>query len=1020
MKAGQYVRVIATPAAKADLALSLQCTQWPKPLLSDAAELRGEFAEEEVAWVTRKTDSCWLELASSSAQAVRYTLKIWGPHRPSPKDQLRAQAIGSSIRAEIPTKDLTVPELKQRLAQIEEGPELWKRLGDAKRQADASFYLAQVCAKLSMPDCAFENYKRSAELHHGQGDFHWEAAARNNRGNILRIQGLAAEAVAELDKALELYPEIPPELLSDKKIQQARALSNRGNAKIDLFHLGEAIQDLEQARRLFDAAGDKTGLSITLSILGDAYNARNEQGAARQSFEQALALAEETGDEDALASSLHGLGTYHLLAGNWAKSSAYLGRSLKSQREGTTARTYINLGRALFFTGEHERARGAYKKALAILEKLPTRDREAEINAHSNMAFLELEEGVPGKAKEEIRRALTLAGEDETLKVASLEIEGAILRRSGEFSLARDSLKEALSLVEKLGIPGRRGSLLLELAHVELAAGFPAEARNHAKEALENVESTRSQLLGEDQRSAHLASRRNYYDLYIAALLKLGKTEEALAVSERARARSLLETLGSRQFDIREDEADAGKLEQRRKLLGEVQDAGYRVSQLRKRRSSKGEVQRAEIDLNKRLQDLNEVEDDLRETSKRYAALTKPVPLLGQEIRQRVVDGGALLLEFWLGEEQGVVWAVTSERIQTFPILESRKAIEQKARCYYEALRAPGLPPDQHNACSSRRALRESGNWLSEKLLAPVADAGILDRRPLLIVADGALHYIPFAALPDPAAPGRPPLLSRHAVVHLPSASVLAALRDQPKARNSVRSGALLLADPVFRPDDSRIPAPLRSPSSGRLAGTVRDALSPWQRLPDTAQEAEGICRLLRPARCDILSDFEASTAKLQSIDLSAYGVVHFATHGDVNSDMPELSRLVLSLVDDQGRTQKPGFLYLYDVYNLKLDADLVVLSACNTALGKEFRGEGLVGLTRGFLYAGARSVVASLWSVDSAATQHLMTAFYSHLIQKGVSPAEALRAAQREMADSRNWSAPYYWAGFTLQGEWR
>jgi CHAT domain-containing protein len=165
--------------------------------------------------------------------------------------------------------------------------------------------------------------------------------------------------------------------------------------------------------------------------------------------------------------------------------------------------------------------------------------------------------------------------------------------------------------------------------------------------------------------------------------------------------------------------------------------------------------------------------------------------------------------------------------------------------------------------------------------------------------------------------------------------------------------------------------------------------------------------------------DFEASRATALSDELGHYRVVHFATHGLLNSLHPELSGLVLSLVDEKGQPQD-GFLRAHDVYNLKLRADLVVLSACQTALGKEVKGEGLVGLTRGFMYAGAPRVVASLWRVPSKATAELMKRFYRGMLVEKLRPAAALRAAQVGMWREKRWNEPYYWAAFVLQGEWQ
>ena len=190
-------------------------------------------------------------------------------------------------------------------------------------------------------------------------------------------------------------------------------------------------------------------------------------------------------------------------------------------------------------------------------------------------------------------------------------------------------------------------------------------------------------------------------------------------------------------------------------------------------------------------------------------------------------------------------------------------------------------------------------------------------------------------------------------------------------------------------------------------------------RLPFSRDEANAIALLAGRAGTLKATDFRANRGTALERTLEDYRIVHFATHGWIDDERPELSGLVLSLVNDRGRPQD-GFLRLQDIFNLRLNADLVVLSACQTALGKEIKGEGLVGLTRGFMYAGAPRVVASLWQVNDVATAELMKKFYTNMLQRKLPPSAALRAAQLEMSKDPRWSAPYFWAGFVLQGDWR
>ena len=277
-------------------------------------------------------------------------------------------------------------------------------------------------------------------------------------------------------------------------------------------------------------------------------------------------------------------------------------------------------------------------------------------------------------------------------------------------------------------------------------------------------------------------------------------------------------------------------------------------------------------------------------------------------------------------------------------------------------------------------------------------------------------------------------------IVRLPSASVLAVLRRQAAERVSVPKTVAVIADPVYGPDDPRLVitagSAQQSNSTATLTSQARDLAWSRERLLRSAErvgvaklafrrlslanrEARTILKLTTPGSSRAALDFAASRTTAMSPELRQYRFLHFSTHGVVNDEQPDLSGLVLSLVDRRGRPQN-GFLQLDDIYNLELNADLVVLGACQTAIGKEIKGEGLVALARGFIHAGATRVVATLWQVDDAASAELMQRFYVGMLQRGQSPAAALRDAQLDMLRQRAWSSPFYWAAFELQGEWR
>jgi CHAT domain-containing protein len=304
-------------------------------------------------------------------------------------------------------------------------------------------------------------------------------------------------------------------------------------------------------------------------------------------------------------------------------------------------------------------------------------------------------------------------------------------------------------------------------------------------------------------------------------------------------------------------------------------------------------------------------------------------------------------------------------------------------------------------------------------LLRPAA-ARIANKR-LLIVGEGMLQYLPFAALPDPANPS--PLIVAHEIITVPSASMVAVLRKETAGRTPAPKTLAVLADPVFSPADARVVVQRKiqtnAPADDITRSGADSGLQEFARLRFSRNEADEIVRMAPAGTTLKAVDFDASRETVLKGDLGQYRIVHFATHSLLHNEHPELSGVVLSLVDRTGRPQN-GFLRLYDVYNLRLGSDLVVLSACQTALGGEIKGEGLIGLTRGFLYAGAPRVVASLWEIDDRTTAEFMKRFYEGMLARGQRPAAALRAAQVAMWKSKGWDAPYYWAAFTLQGEWR
>jgi len=514
----------------------------------------------------------------------------------------------------------------------------------------------------------------------------------------------------------------------------------------------------------------------------------------------------------------------------------------------------------------------------------------------------------------------------------------------------------------------------------------------------------------------------------------------------------LLELLNEAQANIRQG-VEPKLLAQERVLLQQLNERAEQQTRLLngKNNVEQGAALQKEIDA--LTVEFQQTKAQIRINSPRYVALTQSVSLTLQEIQRDLLDADTVLLEYALGDERSYLWVVTSNTLTNYE-LPKRTEIEKDVR------RVVALLNDGKRWASDARINAEyveAAAPLTRTLLPPALLSQLKGKR-LVIVSDGALQYLPFGTLPqlqgqqktnsNRQKAGIEPLVVSHEIISLPSASTLTVLRRETANRPPAAKSVAVFADPVFTDTDERLatikanqpksneqPKTDQSKSSKQITNKLNSSRSfferaynwnsesneplPISRLPFTRREAEAILTLAPASSWMKAVDFKSNRATALSSEMSQYRIVHFATHGLLHSEHPELSGIVLSLVNEQGQPVD-GFLRLNEIYNLNLSADLVVLSACETALGKEIRGEGLIGLTRGFMYAGSPRVVASLWKVDDVATAELMKRFYQKMLQEKMRPAAALRAAKVEMWKQKRWNAPFYWAAFEIQGEWR
>lgn len=1012
LSSGDFLRVTLDQRG-VDVEMRLFAPDGTEVALVDGPGPYNTYAIEDLAAVAETSGLYRLRVlvGGKLAPGATYQLRMETPRPAQPEDLLRVEAVRANQAATLATGN----RVDQELAYREKALRLWRELGERRREADTMLLLGLLRQKQGETKEASDLFHDAAKLYEEAGDPAGQARALNEAARYCEQIGHTDYALQEYRQSVELARQ------AGDRHSETFALSNLGVLLNRLGRSQEAVQHLSEALRIARELGWQDLVGNRLVNLGSAYQDLSEIQTAISLYQEALGLSTEQ------ATAYNNLGDAYGALGDWDAAIESYRRALDFvQNPSWKAATLNNLALAYHKSGQHEEARRNYDEALNL-----ARAEEhliVQILASNNLGFLYKEMGQMTDALESWRKVPGLAEGREDLEHVALNAQASVLRAEGKIEEARAMLESTREAARRRGKTAWEAQATLTLASLEKDRGKLTTALNHIKSAIEIIETLRNRVLDPDLRALFLASKQTYYEHHIDILMALhrshpgeGYDARALHASEQARARGLLDLLTEAGADIREG-VDRSLLEKEQKLREEIRNRDRHWIALIQEKKSPEQIDEAERLLQDALDDLDQFEVELRQSSARYAALTHPEPLNVADIQRRVLGEKTLLLEYALGETKSYLWAVTPTSLQSFE-LKGRKEIEKEALAYYNAVTArndltKGDSPAQADAEAER-----AGRALSDLILKDVAP--LLGDRTLLVVADGALQYVPFAALPLPSAPLQP-LVTRNEVVTLPSASTLAVLRDELKGRTPAPKVLAVLADPVFTKEDSRVTRNARvaaKPEGKRGSvnpGSKGSQDLKFERLIFSKEEADGIASLVRPQDQVLKAlDFEASFAKATSGELARYRYVHFATHGVLDSSQPELSRLVLSQVDEKGRSQE-GFLRLQDIYNLRLNADMVVLSACQTALGKELRGEGLVGLTRGFMYAGSPRVVASLWSVEDRATATLMKRFYRYLLSEDMPAATALRKAQLDLASKPQFKSPYYWAGFSLQGEWK
>lgn len=951
------------------------------------------------------------------------------PTRPDDADRVAAElALSSAIQL-----DESGQQLDRALGFAQEAADLWKGLNQPDQELEARLRIGFLHLALRQWEKATASLLEVLTLARAEGNGRVEARALRSlafyfytvvgdsesalrhaseallkakevgepelTANVLEMIGLCQirlernqHALAAFREALALAP--PAEQI------EARLWNHLGMVQSRLGESGAALVSHDRARQVATKKNYLGPKAVALTSLGQLRSRRGELQEALSSLSEALAVTQQQKDREGEAVVLNHLGVVMLDLGEPRKALDHFTAALAtgSMPAARQALTQINIAHTRMSLGEPELALDLLRGVLATetgnprLRALALRSRGA--------SYRKLNRSVD--ALHSLAEALTLfrdAG-DRLGEAATLLESGWELRVSGRPEEARQRLTEALRVARLIDAWPIQASSLHALALVDRDRGEMEQARQQVEEALGILRTVRSTLPGDRLRTSFVASKRAIDDFYIHLLMQLNVTTAAFEASEAARGRSLLDLLAEGRGNVTRGISEELKALER-DLHGRLAEVQLDLSDAL---GAKAPDPARIKELRNRLDDVIASHDRLklriRRENPRYAEVRYPLPLRLNEIRDKLPPDTALI-EYWLGAEGSYVFAATREET-TASMLPSRAEIAHHVESFSRGVK----DPDPRNPSSYISAAR----WLYNALVSPVAST-INRKRHLVIAPDGALHAVAFEALltHDPSSLDYrhlPYLVQDFAISYVPSASVLSWLKSDAQDGRGLRFVAF--ANPIPH-----------GPGLGGQAqrGAERSGLPALAGLPPlegSGSEVDQIAKLYPASEVKLFLREAANQRNVAGVEVAGAKRIHFAVHGFLDNERPEFSGLALTQTPDQG---DDGLLQVFEIFNLDLSAQLVVLSACDTG-GTEVAGEGLVGLARAFLYAGAPSVVASLWRVRDDAAPILMIRFYQALDKEG-SAAEALREAKRALI-SGEFSQPYFWAPFIVVGKSR
>lgn len=902
---------------------------------------------------------------------IRYSVRLETPPHPIAD---RDRRMAAAERLETDGKRLAtaaVPSLNEASRALTAALEIWRGLNDVIGTATTLARIGDVLRATNRFREAEAAYIEALALFRTLGHTYQIALTENNLGAALYNRGALDEARAHYRTALELWASLP-----GSDVDTAATLSNEaamfveyGDYQAALDRLRVALPVLERHPRL--------GPPV-LNLLGVANRAVGDLDAAELYFTRT--------------------------------------RGTLPPSDPRVARLGLRLAQIALSRGEVQVADAGARDALAAIRR--TKNPLAEAEALDQLGEVDVAAGRFDDAVANHEQALALYRQADARRGVSTALHhlGVASRMLGRIDGARDALTRALAMRRDIGLRDAEAETRYELGVLEGEAGTLPLAQSHLDAAIALIEDVRGRVSGEYSRAVYFASRQKYFASLIDVLMRFhaarpggGYAVAAFEAAERERARSLIDLLRDSGTATRRG-ASPDLLEQQRDEQRQLDFWASRVARLSNQAGTKAadEVAFAFERMNHHLTEYRALDARIRGVAARQLSVISPPVFTLRQIQRRLLNPGTRLLRVSLGQRRSHAWLVSPDSM-VVATLPPKAEIDRLAGRVIELMRTGRTA---RTADDLHDQWRRDARALSTAVLGPLA--GELGDHRLLIVCDGLLQLVPFAALPEPGRDAA--LIVGHEVAMLPSASAVMVSREQIAGRAPAPGAVAVVADAVYEGDDPRLthlrPLPAEPPDGGLVGESF-----PVARLMLARTEGEWVLRFAGPEQRFAAFGFDASHDAVAR--LGGYRVVHLALHAITDGVRPELSAVILSQYDEQGRRRRGGLRLNEITTGLSLRADVVVLSACSSVDGRDFPGEGLMGLAWGFFGAGAASVIGSLSNVREEPTLELMKTLYEELLgPRRLRPAAALRAAQLKMMVSRRFSDPFYWASFVFIGD--